>query len=687
MKKSTILLLLFSTCFNFLHAEDGHQLWLRNHSSIPVKVISSRNSPTLDIAKKEISSNWIGRKDAELKLNISRDASITGDGYRLEKSSISAKTDLGLLYGTYEMLRRQYLDKSYDNFSSNPSYSRRILNHWDNLTGTIERGYAGRSIFWRTGENALRISQEDIALWTAYARANASIGINGTVLNNVNASATILTAPYLERVKKIADIMRPYGLKVYLSVNFSSPVSIGKLKTSDPLNPAVTKWWAAKAKEVYALVPDFGGFLVKANSEGQPGPQDFGRTHVDGANMLADAVAEYGGIVMWRAFVYQPSEQDRTKQAYSEFVPFDGQFRKNVILQIKNGPLDFQPREPFSALFGAMNKTPVMAEFQITQEYLGQSTQLVFLSTLWEECLKSDTFQKGKGSTIAAVTDGSLHKNPLTAIAGVANIGLDKNWSGHIFAQANWYAYGRLAWNNEMESKEIAEEWIRQTFLDAAEKSKDDNFVKPVQAIMLQSRDAAVNYMMPLGLHHIFAEGHHYGPAPWFANTKVRQDWTSVYYHKADSLGVGFDRSSTGSNAVSQYHEPLRSQFDDLATCPENLLLWFHHVPWTYQLKNGRQLWPELCYRYDAGVQQVRGFQRSWDQLEGLIDDERFSAVQSKLRSQSRDAQIWKDGCLLYFQQFSQQAIPFDIERPQHDLEDLKTLDRSKTYVSPPTKL
>jgi len=683
MKKTTILILMIIACTTLLKAEDGHQLWLRNHAKIAVRVSSSHNSAVLNIAKNEIINNWLGRKDAELKLNITRDASITGDGYRLERSAISARTDLGLLYGTYELLRRQYLGKAYEKFSSNPSYSRRILNHWDNLTGTIERGYAGQSIFWRAGEAALTVTPGDVELWTAYARANASIGINGTVLNNVNASAKILTLPYLERVKRIADIMRPYGLKVYLSVNFSSPVSIGKLKTADPLDPAVRKWWAAKAKEVYALVPDFGGFLVKANSEGQPGPQDFGRTHVDGANMLADAVAGYGGIVMWRAFVYQPSEQDRTKQAYSEFVPFDGKFRKNVILQVKNGPLDFQPREPFSALFGAMKQTPVMAEFQVTQEYLGQSKQLVFLSTLWEECLNSDTYQNGKGSTVAACTDGTMYQNTLTAIAGVANIGLDKNWSGHIFAQANWYAFGKLAWNNKLESKGIADEWIRLTFLDASEQSKDNNFVKPVQEMMMQSREAAVNYMMPMGLHHIFAEGHHYGPAPWFSNPKVRVDWTSVYYHKADSLGIGFDRSRTGSNAVAQYNEPLGSKFNNLATCPEIYLLWFHHVPWTYRLKNGRELWPELCYRYDSGVKQVRGFQLTWDKMEGLIDQERFSAVQSKLRTQSRDAQIWKDACLLYFQQFSKKEIPYDMERPLHDLDDLKASDKSKTYVSP----
>lgn len=661
-------------------AEDGHLLWLRNKSKLTVNIRSSRNSAVLDMAMKEIKNGWLGKENAELTFHVSRKAAIKGDGFRLEHSQITAGTDLGILYGAYELLRRQYLGQPYDRFTSNPSYARRILNHWDNLDGTVERGYAGESIFWRKGDNALDVTQEDKDLWTTYARANASIGINGTVLNNVNASAKILTLPYLQRVQKIAALLRPYGLKVYLSVNFSSPVTIGNLKTSDPLDPLVRKWWAAKAKEVYSLVPDFGGFLVKANSEGQPGPQDFGRTHVDGANMMADALSAHGGIVMWRAFVYQPSEQDRTKQAYSEFVPFDGKFRKNVILQVKNGPLDFQPCEPFSPLFGSMNKTPVMAEFQITQEYLGGSKQLVYLSTLWEECLKSDTYQKGKGSTVAAFTDGTLHQHELTAIAGVANIGLDKNWSGHIFAQANWYAFGKLAWNNKLQSGEIAEEWIRQTFLAAGEKSKDTNFVAPVKEMMMESREAAVNYMMPLGLHHIFAEGHHYGPAPWFSNKNIRPDWTSVYYHKADAQGVGFDRSRTGSNAVEQYKEPLSSLFNDVATCPEAYLLWFHHVPWTHQLSDGKDLWTALCYRYDTGLKQVRNFQQTWDKTAGLVDEERFLAVQSKLRTQTRDAQMWKDACLLYFQQFSKREIPFAIERPIHDLEALKALTRSQTY-------
>lgn len=679
MKRILYLVQTFISCAYLAKAEDGHELWLRSKSAANVQIQSSRKSPVLDIAINELKTGWLGKDEANLKFEFSQNASIKGDGYRLERNKIMARTDLGILYGTYELLRRQYMGKTDDNFSSNPSYSRRILNHWDNLDGSVERGYSGRSIFWRDDQD-LTISKADEGIYRLYGRANAAVGINGTVLNNVNATAKILTAPYLKKVQSIAQILRPYGLKVYLAVNFSSPVTIGRLETADPLDPMVRKWWANKAKEIYRLIPDFGGFLVKANSEGQPGPQDFGRTHVDGANMMADAVSPFNGIVMWRAFVYQTSEQDRTKQAYAEFLGYDGKFKKNVILQVKNGPLDFQPREPFSALFGAMNKTPVMPEFQITQEYLGQSNQLAFLSTLWEECLNSDTYQKGKGSTVAAVTDGTVHKNTLTAIAGVANIGSDRNWTGHIFAQANWYAFGRLTWNNQLKSEDIADEWVRQTFLGVREHAKDQFFVKPVKKMMLESREAIVDYMMPLGLHHIFAEGHHYGPAPWFTSPKIRSDWTSVYYHKADLEGIGFNRSHTGSNAVEQYAQPLRSKFDSLATCPEEYLLWFHRVPWSHRLKNGKDLWSALCYRYNIGVQKIRAFQETWDRTHGLIDQERFSAVQSKLKLQSRDAQIWKDACLLYFQQFSKKEIPLDIERPVHELEELKEITKSRDY-------
>jgi alpha-glucuronidase len=670
-----------------LVAEDGHDLWLRGHNSGRVNVICSHRSVTLELAKAELEAFWQGEPDASVNLTFIDDPLLQNDGFKISPSEIQSKTDAGILYGVYEMLRRQRTGQALDNEIFNPSYERRLLNHWDNMDGTVERGYAGFSIFWRDGEDSLLVTDDDKTMWREYARANASIGINGAAINNVNASPLILTPDYLLRVKAIADELRPFGLRIYLSVKFSSPSLIGGLETSDPLEPEVQKWWFEKVKEIYALIPDFGGLLVKANSEGQPGPQDFCRTHADGANMLAEALAPFDGIVMWRAFVYSPSDEDRAKQAYNEFMPLDGRFRDNVIIQVKNGPIDFQPREPFSPLFASMNKTAVMPELQITQEYLGHSTHLVFLSPMWEEFLHSDTFKKGRGSTVARCTDGTLVEQKHSAIAGVSNIGRDRNWCGHLFAQANWYAFGRLAWDNTLSSEQIADEWIKLTFQQiladpaaATNLSNDwtDGFLKPVKKMMLTSREAAVNYMMPLGLHHIFAAHHHYGPGPWWAPKGMRKDWTPPYYHQADSSGLGFDRTPSGSNATSQYHEPLRSRYNDVVTCPEDLLLWFHHVAWDYKMNSGRTLWDELCYRYDTGVLQVRQFQKDWDRMEPYLDAERFAHVQSKLRNQSRHAQIWKDACLLYFQQFSRQPIPYDIERPVHDLENLINSDMRK---------
>ena len=667
-----------------LYAEDGHNLWLRNKSSGHVKVECSGSSATLSVAIEELQQGWQGKDNATVILLVKNDKAVRNDGFKITADGVQANTDLGILYGVYELLRRQQTGEPVEVMISNPSYEVRVLNHWDNPDGTIERGYAGHSIFWRKGENSLVVTEADKILWKEYARANASVGINGTALNNVNASPLILSKEYLERVKTIAEVLRPYGIKTYLSVKFSSPSLTGGLKTSDPLDPDVIKWWKDKVREIYSMIPDFGGFLVKASSEGQPGPQDYGRSHADGANMLADALKPFGGIIMWRAFVYNPNDQDRARQAYNEFVPLDGMFRDNVIIQAKNGPVDFQPREPFSPLFGAMKKTSVMPEFQITQEYLGQSVHLVFLATMWEECLQSDTYQEGTGSTVARCTDGSIYPQKHTAIAGVSNIGLDTNWCGHPFAQANWYAFGRLAWNNTLTSEKIADEWIKLTFGQVSpgkaastlySTAWSENFLEPVKQMMLQSREAAVNYMMPLGFHHLFSANEHYGPGPWWAPEGVRHDWTPPYYHKADTNGVGFDRTHAGSDAVSQYHEPLETQFNDLATCPDRYLLWFHNLPWDYKMKSGRTLWDEICYHYDTGLQQVRDFQKIWDRTEPYVDKERFSLVQRKLRSQCINAQVWKDACLLYFQQFSRKPVPYDIERPVHELDDLIKID------------
>ena len=586
------------------------------------------------------------------------------EGFRIRqednKITLTSPTETGLLYAAYHLLRMQATGQNVTatQTTENPAYSLRILNHWDNMDRTVERGYAGQSLWnWEELPNTLSDRYKE------YARANASIGINGTVLNNVNASPQILSTEYLQKVKALADIFRPYGLRVYLSVNFASPMALDSLSTADPLDKKVIRWWKNKVKEIYRIIPDFGGFLVKANSEGQPGPCDFGRTHAEGANMLADALKPYKGIVMWRAFVYSPSDADRAKQAYLEFEPLDGQFRNNVIVQVKNGPIDFQPREPYSPLFSAMQHTPLMAEFQVTQEYLGHSNHLAYLAPMWKEFFEF-------------VTPASLK-----AVAGVANIGTDTNWCGHTFAQANWYAFGRLSWQPSLSSEHIADEWLKQTF-----DFQPSDINAQLKKMMLDSHEAVVNYMMPLGLHHIFAWGHHYGPEPWCNIPGARPDWLPSYYHRADKQGIGFDRSSKGSNAVAQYPENLSKQYDNISTCPEEYLLWFHHVPWNYRMKSGRILWDELCYHYDNGVRQVRDFQKIWDAAEKYIDAERFHEVQSALKIQARDAVWWKDACLLYFQKFSSMPIPYEIERPIHELKDLQKIHLPISNYECPTK-
>jgi alpha-glucuronidase len=593
-----------------MQAEDGSRLWLRYDTLKTAKV----NGPNC-LAAEELRNFFPGGE-----VNLVIDASVPDDGYSIEGNTIKAKNELGLLYGAYAMLRGE-------KGASKPYWHLRILNHWDNLDGTIERGYAGRSIFWDLDGDKPKAF--DAALIRAYARANASIGINGTVLNNVNASPRVLSAPYINKVKEIADILRPYGIRVYLSVNFASPMALGKLKTADPLNPRVKAWWKAKAREIYKLIPDFGGFLVKANSEGQPGPFDYNRTHVDGANMLADALQPFGGIVMWRSFVYGAKHkgEDRVKQAVSEFRELDGKFRPNVILQSKNGPLDFQPREPYAPIFDNMKQTQQMAELQITQEYLGQSRHLVYLAPMWREFF------------------GFVSPERLVGIAGVANIGLDRNWCGHHFSQANWYAFGRLAWNPFLKSEEIAQEWLTQTFAKPCPQ---------LLSMMLRSREACVDYMMPLGLHHIFKFDHHYGPEPDGFIASYPIEWCPVYYHKADTKGIGFDRTHTGSDATSQYREPFCSLYDDLNTCPERYLLWFHHVPWNYRMKDGNTLWEDLQMHYNRGVSEVEDFCRIWRQVKPEIDEQRWQEVDKRLQHQLENAREWRKVCLDYFKTFAE---------------------------------
>ena len=644
MKKQILIsaLLLLLTGWSTAYAEDGSRLWLRFDAvNTPATITGVKGT-----AMTELQTYWQGDP-----VVLKKQKGIAKDGYSIKsqggKTVISAANDAGLLYGAYHLLRLQQTGQSCDqlNISEQPAYDLRILNHWDNPNGTVERGFAGKSIFLNPDPERMKI----------YARANASVGINGTVLNNVNAKPEALTTESLQKAKNIADQLRPYGIRVYLSINFASPIKVGGLETADPLNAEVVKWWKEKVNEIYKLIPDFGGFLVKANSEGEPGPQDFGRTHADGANMLAGVLKPHKGIVMWRAFVYAPQSPDRANQAYLEFMPLDGQFADNVIIQIKNGPVDFQPREPYSPLFTAMQKTPMMVEFQITQEYLGAANHLVYLAPMWQEF-----FSFVKPQT-------------LKAMAGVANIGDNVNWCGHHFAQANWYAFGRLAWNPSLTSEQIAKEWLAQTFSLGSAVANSSLFTlhSSLLNLMLRSREACVSYMMPLGIHHIFAGTHHYGPEPWYAPRGLRADWTPPYYHKADSIGLGFDRTLTGSANVKQYPDNLCRLYNDINTCPENLLAWFHHVPWDHKMKSGRTFWDELCHKYDEGVHETRRFLAIWDAMQPYIDAQRFEEVQRKLRIQARDSEWWRDACLLYFQTFSKRPIPSDVEHPVHNLDEM----------------
>ena len=666
MKKYLILLITVLTSLHVSAQSDGSQLWLGKQYANSCQVISQLpDDATAKIAKQELENNWRG-KNVELKIdkrlnlgegyNIYARPAQQGDNIQYE-ATITASNPIGLLYGAYELIRLQNTDAyntgsgNQQNFSKaideteKPQVGLRILNHWDNLDGSIERGYAGKSIFkWeeiKLGKNGKggSISKSLHDRLITYARANASLGINGSVLNNVNASPKMMTAEYINKVKVIANILRPYGIRVYLSINFASPMALGYTKTADPLDKKVQQWWQKKAKEIYATIPDFGGFLVKANSEGQPGPGDYHRTHADGANMLADAVKPYGGIIMWRSFVYGANHkgEDRVKQAVSEFKGMDGKFRDNVILQSKNGPLDFQPREPYAPIFDNIKQTPQIAELQITQEYLGQSKHLTYLAPMWKEFF------------------GFVNPDRLVGISGVANIGDDANWCGHPFSQANWYAFGRLAWNPALTAEEIAHEWLVQTY-----ENQDERFTKPVEMMMMTSREACVNYMMPLGLHHIFKFDHHYGPEPDGFIASYPLEWCPVYYHKADAQGIGFDRSSKGTDAVGQYPEPYRSLYDNIETCPEEYLLWFHHVPWDYKMKSGSTLWQELCMKYNMGVAMVEVYRDFWhtsakQYMKG--HEQEWQHTDSLLNVQLENAKEWRNTCLKYFQTFSKIKI------------------------------
>ena len=685
-----------------LRADDGYDLWLRyrpvtdsarltGYRAALAAIDVDGDTPTLRAAREELTTGLRGLLGAALPVVHAVDRAgvlvagtpvssrviatlalgdalrqVGPEGYVIRTMTvrgrrtlvIAANQDIGVLYGTFALLRRVQTGGTLAGFveSSAPRIKLRVLDHWDNIDRSVERGYAGASLWaWDSLPGTITPRYRD------YARASASIGLNGAVVTNVNSNVRFLTPEYLAKVAALAGVFRPYGVRVYLTARFSSPIELGGLKTADPLDPGVRRWWKDKTDEIYRTIPDFGGFLIKANSEGQPGPQDYHRTHADGANMLAEAVAPHGGVVMWRAFVYSHEvPADRVRQAYDEFKPLDGKFRENVLVQVKNGPLDFQPREPFHPLFGAMPRTPLMMEFQITKEYLGQDTHLVYLGPYFEEVLRADTHVRGPGSTVARVVDGSLHGYTRTGIAGVANIGTDRNWTGSQFNQANWYAFGRLAWDPTRSSRDIADEWVRMTF------SNDPAVVRPVVQMMMASREAVVNYMTPLGLAHIMATGHHYGPGAWA--DAGRPDWTPRYYHRADTLGLGFDRTRTGSDAAAQYAPAVRDRYANRATVPDSLLLWFHHVGWGERLGTGRTLWDELVHRYDAGVDTVRAMRRTWDALDGKVDAERFHDVQQFLGIQEQEARWWRDASLLYFQTFSRRPLPPGAEPPAHPL-------------------
>ena len=706
MKLKLIYIAALILCMPMLHAENGYDLWLRyqkvdnsqllnSYSKTLAKLNFPVNSATLTEAKDELQQGLNGLLDTNLPETdgiskgtllvgtpasskvlsgihaITNEISGLGDEGFLIKTLkvdgipctvIAARKDMGVMYGVFHFLRllQTQSDIKELNITQVPKLQRRMLNHWDNLNGTIERGYAGYTLWdWQRLPGYIDPRYRD------YARANASIGINGTVLNNVNANARSLTTEYLIKAAALADVFRPYGIRVYLTARFSAPKELRALNTADPLDPEVRQWWKDKVKEIYKYIPDFGGFLVKANSEGQPGPQDYKRTHADGANMMAEALEPYGGIVMWRAFVYENSRNvDRAGNGYEEFKPLDGKFNKNIFVQPKNGPIDFQPREPFHPLFGAMPQTPLMLEFQITQEYLGYATNLAYLGPLFEECLDADTYTKGKGTTVANVLEDYNRSHGISGIAGVANIGTDINWCGHLFGQSNWYAFGRMAWNPELSSEEVADEWLRKTF------NNNTSFVNPIKEMMQQSRETVVNYRNPLGLNHIMNFATHYGPGPWYKDPH----WDAKDYHKADETGIGVDRTSKGSNVVNQYAKPLAEILENLNTCPQKDLLWFHHLPWDYKMPSGKILWDELVAYYYKGVEEVRGMRKLWDSMEGKIDAERFNHVKQLLKVQEDEAIWWRDGCVLYFQTFSKRPIPSQHEHPKHTLEYYKRI-------------
>lgn len=699
-------------------AEDGYRMWLRYEATADTQlrtqyqqhftnVVQQGESPTLALAARELTTGLGGITAQEVTTNaasptdgsviigtpessavikslkLNNQLSALGEeGFVIARreyrgkpiTAIAANSDVGVLYGSFHLLRLLQTQTPVNELAtqSAPAVEHRVVNHWDNLNRVVERGYAGLSL-WDWGTLP---AYKDNPRYHDYARINASLGINGTVINNVNADARILTDQFLEKAAALADVFRPYGIKLYLSVKFNSPMLLDGFETADPLDPKVQQWWKERTQKVYDYIPDFGGFLVKANSEGQPGPQDFNRNHAEGANMLAEALEPFGGVVFWRAFVYAPEQGDRFREAYDEFMPLDGKFKDNVIVQIKNGPIDFQPREPFSPLFGSLEKTNIALELQVTQEYFGFSYHLAYQGPLFTEALNADTYAKGEGTTIGKILAGDVFDYKHTGMAAVINPGNSRNWTSHPFVQSSWYAFGRLAWDVSLSSDSIADEWLRQTF------SNDAEFLNPMQEIMAISREAGVNYRMPLGLTHLYAQGHHYGPAPWH-DKSGRPDWTAYYYHKATKDGIGFDRTKSGSNAIEQYHDELTNKFADPDTTPEDILLWFHHLGWDYQMDSGRTLWQELVHKYDTGVAQVEQMQTAWESVKDYVDAERYQRVKALLNVQLRDAKHWRDACVSYFQSVNGLPLPQGSPEPAHDLDYYKRMEK-ELYVPDP---
>lgn len=590
---------------------------------------------------------------AAFLLGVDRAAILGGDGYVIKTVMqdgtnyivLAGGSDKGCFYAVFHLLRLLQTGNDISAISvvENARNPLRMIDHWDNMDGSVERGYAGKSIFFANGGFVSNLSRV-----RDYARLLASVGINAIAINNVNVHAVesqLITSEYLSGVAKIADIFRRFGIQLFLSVNFASPIEVGGGHTADPLDPEVQLWWRTAAERVYRSIPDFGGFLVKADSEFRPGPFTYGRDHADGANMLAAALAPFGGRVIWRCFVYNCTQDwrdrktDRARAAYDHFTPLDGRFQDNVLLQIKNGPMDFQVREPVSPLFGGLKKTNQILELQITQEYTGQQIHVCYLVPQWKEILEFDTESQGAGSTVANIVSGAIHNRRLGGMAAVSNIGDDANWTGNVLAQANLYGYGRLAWNPGLAAKTITDEWVAMTF--GTEKA----LVDTISELMLGSFRTYENYTAPLGVGWMVNPGNHYGPN---VDGYEYSKWGT--YHFADCKGIGVDRTAaTGTGYAAQYHSAVAQLYEDVDTCPDELLLFFHHVPYMHVLKSGKTVIQHIYDAHFEGVEQVASMRERLRQVGEWINPAIFDQIAQRLDRQLEDAREWRDVINTYF--------------------------------------